>query len=76
MSGKCREIFARLSEYIDDDLPTDLCERIESHMDGCPPCRDFLKSLENTVRLIETTEAPAMPEDVRRAVLKAWKKCR
>lgn len=73
MSDKCMEIFARLSEYLDGDLPEDLCERIEGHMEGCPPCQNFLKSLENTVRLIETTEAPAMPEDIRRAVLEAWK---
>jgi anti-sigma factor (TIGR02949 family) len=69
------EIFARLSEYLDGELPEDLCERIEGHMDGCAPCQDFLKSLEKTVRLIETSEAPAMPGDLRRAVLDAWKEC-
>jgi anti-sigma factor (TIGR02949 family) len=68
-------MFARLSEYLDGELPEDLCELIEGHMDGCPPCQDFLKSLENTVRLIKTAEAPAMPEELRRAVLKAWKEC-
>jgi len=77
MSGEqCKEMFARLSEYIDGELPEDLCERIEGHMEGCAPCKDFLASLERTVQLIGNSKAPPMPEDVRRAVREAWKRCR
>jgi RNA polymerase sigma-70 factor (ECF subfamily) len=73
---QCKEIFARLSEYIDHELPDDLCERIEGHMDGCPPCQAFLESLERTVKLVEDQTAPAMPEEVRESVREAWRRCR
>ena len=73
---RCMDIFARLSEYLDGELPEDICERIEGHMGGCPPCQEFLKSLERTVRLVETMAAPAMPEELRRAVREAWEHCR
>jgi len=64
----CKELFARLSEYLDGELPEKLCEEIESHLDGCPPCQAFLESLERTMRLIESSEAPPMPEDLRREI--------
>jgi anti-sigma factor (TIGR02949 family) len=75
-SGQCKEIFARLSEYLDGELPEDFCERIEGHMEDCPPCQAFLESLRRTVRLVGEEEPPAMPEDIRRSVLDAWKRCR
>ena len=73
-SGKCKEIFARLSEYIDGELPADLCERIDGHMGDCPPCQAFLRSLEGTVRLVEDVESPAMPDDVRRSLREAFER--
>jgi anti-sigma factor (TIGR02949 family) len=75
-SENCKEIFARLSDYLDGDLPEDLCKRIEGHMNSCPPCEAFMKSLERTVRLVESLETPAMPAEVRRAVREAWERCR
>lgn len=46
----CREMFAALSDYIDQELPPDLCDRLEGHMGGCRPCETFLESLRETVR--------------------------
>jgi len=73
---QCKQVFARLSEYLDGELPQDLCEQIEGHMGGCPPCQAFLRSLERTVRWVEDLEAPQLPEDVRLAVREAWERCR
>ena len=46
---ECQQIFAMLSEYLDRELPPDLCETIDTHIAGCPPCVEFVKSLEKTV---------------------------
>jgi anti-sigma factor RsiW len=46
---ECKQIFAILSEYLDRELPADLCETIDVHIAGCPPCVEFVKSLEKTV---------------------------
>ncbi len=46
----CREMFAALSDYIDEELPRGLCEQIERHVGGCQPCETFLESLRETVR--------------------------
>ncbi len=42
---ECQEVFARLSEYIDGELPEDLCTELSKHIDGCAPCVEFVESL-------------------------------
>jgi RNA polymerase sigma-70 factor (ECF subfamily) len=46
---RCKEMFAELSSYLDDELDDSLCEELEKHMDGCEPCKAFLTSLEKTI---------------------------
>ena len=52
----CREMFAALSDYVDEELPRDMCEQIERHLGGCRPCETFLESLRETVRRCEQFE--------------------
>ena len=47
---RCKEMFAELSNYLDDELDDSLCEELEKHMDGCEPCKAFLASLEKSIR--------------------------
>jgi RNA polymerase sigma-70 factor, ECF subfamily len=46
----CEEMFAELSNYLDDKLDDSLCEELEKHMDGCEPCKAFLSSLEKSIQ--------------------------
>jgi RNA polymerase sigma-70 factor, ECF subfamily len=46
---RCKEIFAALSNYLDDELDESLCEELEKHMEGCKPCVAFLESLEKSI---------------------------
>lgn len=54
---KCKEMFAELSNYLDDELDDSLCEELEKHIDGCEPCKVFLASLEATIE--QCRNAPA-----------------
>ncbi len=75
-SAGCRELFARLSEYMDGELHGDPCEQIEEHLEGCDPCRAFLESLRRTVRLVESVRTPTLPAEVRRQILDAYERLR
>jgi anti-sigma factor RsiW len=75
-SGECKEIFARLSEYLDAELDPGLCSKLEGHLDGCPPCRVFLESLRRTVRLVESVETPGLSEAERRTIREAYDRLR
>ena len=55
--ARCRELFAELSNYLDDQLDDSLCGELEKHMGGCGPCQVFLASLEATIE--QCRKAPA-----------------
>lgn len=46
---RCKEIFAELSNYLDDELDESLCEELEKHMERCQPCIAFLQDLEKSI---------------------------
>lgn len=72
----CRELFERLSEYLDGEIDPADCSRIDEHMADCPPCRDFLDSLRRTVGLVRSSPAEELPEDWKREVLEAYGRAR
>jgi RNA polymerase sigma-70 factor, ECF subfamily len=47
---RCKEMFAELSNYLDDQLDDSLCDELEKHMEGCQPCKAFLLSLEKSIQ--------------------------
>ncbi|HLW80428.1 MAG TPA: sigma-70 family RNA polymerase sigma factor [Candidatus Acidoferrales bacterium] len=60
---RCKQMFAEISNYLDDELDDSLCEELEKHMQGCEPCKAFLSSLERTIQQCRT--APNEPPDAR-----------
>jgi len=68
---ECRDLFARLSEYIDGELPEDVCSRFDRHIADCAPCVRFVESLRRAVRLVEAEGATGLPDDLRRDILEA-----
>ena len=76
----CKELFALLSEYLDEELPPDTCEQIRSHIAGCPPCVEFVNSLRRSVDLLHKLragEAPGpLPEAAREELRRAFQRNR
>ncbi len=55
--GRCKAMFAELSDYLDEQLDDSLCQELERHLDGCGPCKAFLASLEATIQQCRTSPA-------------------
>jgi RNA polymerase sigma-70 factor (ECF subfamily) len=53
----CKQMFAELSNYLDDQLDDSLCGELEKHIGGCGPCKVFLASLQATIE--QCRKAPA-----------------
>jgi len=68
-AGRCRKIFAGLSDYLDGELDDFSCEEIETHLNGCEPCKKFLRSLESTIQRCQQSPADC-PDRERAAALK------
>ncbi|HEV2521930.1 MAG TPA: sigma-70 family RNA polymerase sigma factor [Candidatus Acidoferrales bacterium] len=62
---RCKELFAELSNYLDEELDESLCAELEKHMTGCEPCQGFLASLEKSIEQCRT--APNVAPDPRDA---------
>jgi anti-sigma factor RsiW len=66
----CREMFERLSEYIDAELDARLLECFDEHLQDCEPCQAFIATLRKTVELCRErgSDAPAKslfsPEEI------------
>jgi anti-sigma factor RsiW len=76
--GKCDEVLALLSAYLDVELPPDACHSIEEHLSGCAPCDEFAESLRKTVDLCHSFGPAAMPrpisESAREELMSAYRK--
>lgn len=70
----CEEIFAALSDYIDGELDESICERLESHMSCCEPCREFLESLRRTVSWLSEQPPPELSSDAREQICAAFRR--
>ena len=60
----CRELFERLSEYLDGELSQELCAEIRTHMEGCEPCVNFAKTLKTTADLCRRLPSQPLPPEV------------
>ena len=58
----CKELFAQLSEYLDEELTPEARREMEDHLCGCPPCVDFLGSLRRTIELCRKFEPDGSPQ--------------
>jgi RNA polymerase sigma-70 factor (ECF subfamily) len=77
--AECKEVFALLSQYMDGELPADLCSKFDRHIEDCPPCVEFLESLKKASRLCKQGEVlredpGALPERTRQEILDAYRR--
>jgi len=63
--ARCKDMFAELSNYLDEQLDDSLCEELERHLGGCEPCKAFLSSLEATIEQCRTSPAESSKKAVR-----------
>ena len=72
----CTDVFARLSEYLDRELPGATCEEMEKHIAACAPCVQFVESLKKSIHLTHglTPEdpLPPIPEELKQKLRRAF----
>ena len=61
---KCRWMFEKLSEYIDNELDEVTCRDIEHHAEACIPCQVCLGTLKRTIAVCKEMDSTPVPEDV------------
>ena len=68
----CREVRGLSSDHIDGELDQASKDRVEKHLQWCPPCSAFLSTLRTTVSMLRSMPkreaSDAFRERVRQAV--------
>ena len=47
----CKDSIDRLLEYLDGEVPAEVKQHLEEHLDGCAPCEEFLRQYRETAPL-------------------------
>lgn len=66
----CQALLGTLSEYIDGELPAELCKEIEKHLAGCDNCRVVLNTTKRTIDLVRVPVDEDVPAAVRERLFK------
>lgn len=64
----CSDWLRRLAEYKDGALPDSLCDEIDRHVRGCPPCAEIDQDLKDLQRMCRETPRPCLPDEARRRI--------
>jgi RNA polymerase sigma-70 factor (ECF subfamily) len=56
--AECRDLFANLSEYLDDRVEPLTCEQMRQHIEACPSCVAFLRDLRAAIDRCRSLEIP------------------
>ena len=74
----CRQVFERLSEYLNRELPEGDCAELEKHIRDCEPCVAFVESLKKSVQLCGSYQPveppPALSPQARQSLLDAYQR--
>jgi RNA polymerase sigma-70 factor, ECF subfamily len=60
--AECRELFANLSEYLDDRVEAKTCEQMRQHIEACPSCIAFLQDLRRAIDRCKNLGVHCAPE--------------
>ena len=76
----CKRLLEELNLYIDDSLEKEICEQLESHLQGCQRCRIVLDTTKKTITLFRDEEQLEIPLEVRerlhQAIRANWHKAK
>ena len=48
----CRDLVARLLDYLEDALDADTRAALAQHLEGCPPCRAYARTYDRSRALV------------------------
>ena len=64
--SECRELFANLSEYLDNRVEPRTCEQMRAHIEQCPACVAFLRDLRAAVDRCRSYDVECAPDVAQR----------
>ncbi len=66
----CRKVYRYICDNLDEKLDSPRCRQIRRHLDGCPECQEYLKSIKLTVKLYRAAPPPQIPAATHNRLMK------
>jgi len=63
---ECKDLFQRMSEYLDGEMDVAAIEMAMGHLAHCLECKDILEAFKRSVVLLKRAESQTLPEMERR----------
>jgi anti-sigma factor (TIGR02949 family) len=62
----CKGLASSISEYLDGELPPELCAELEQHMSECENCTIVFNTMHKTIDLYRQPEPnSSLPDDIK-----------
>ncbi len=62
----CRELFAILSDYLEEELDPGISDELKKHLEECRySCPNFVKTFKMTIELYRSSPPEEVPREVR-----------
>ena len=58
----CKDLFERMSEYIDGELDLVTIEEAERHLGHCVGCKETLETFKRSISLLKKSKKRGLPE--------------
>jgi len=69
----CRQAHKHICESLDEKIDSPRCRAIKKHLEECPNCRHYLKSVKKTVKLYKKLPCPDLSTESRKKLFSALK---
>jgi hypothetical protein len=67
---KCDEVYLHICDSLDENMESPRCRAIRKHLEDCPDCQDYLRTLKLTIALYKAAPVPRLPAAQHRKLFK------
>jgi anti-sigma factor RsiW len=71
----CRECAELLLEYLEGELDAQQAQRLQRHLEDCPPCVTFIETYRLTITMTRQLPCGELPPDVAQRLWEAMQHC-
>ncbi len=72
----CKEVVEAVTEYLEGAMSGRDRARFESHLDGCPHCREYLAQMRSTLDVLGRIEPDDLAPEVRDELVALYRRWR
>ncbi|MBN1561107.1 hypothetical protein JW998_12710 [candidate division KSB1 bacterium] len=66
----CEKFLQQVCDELAEDINSELCERLRTHLETCQDCRNQVASMRSTVSLFQCLKDKQVPRDIHERLFK------